>query len=310
MLCILFTSLFFSSCKKERIKLPWIEIDTPSSYKITDIHFQNEEIGYISAGKDWSYGEILTTEDGGETWITDSIDRYIVSGITEDKDGMIHFNGFFGLYGHWGIDGWETYSLDSYSPYDDISVIDGNKIFSVSGEAFNTGIITVNDYFGNIISSQKFDHDFEAIDHVDENNIVACGYGQIIHSKDGGNTWDILPITGDYFKDVQFIDENVGYICGYNGSILKSTNAGASWNFLRDGDKILVKDKRFAALHFVDEELGFLVGNGGLCWRTINGGDKWQVVKNLPDYDFTTVFTFDNHAFIGSKEGKLLRLDY
>ncbi len=288
----------------------WEDIPIPTENFLTDIHFINHNEGYISAGRDWEQGEILSTIDGGITWQNDSIHEFIISGLDADENSTVHFTGFVGTYGNKNNNEWSLYTLSTYRPYDDISVNTRDEIFLVSGEAFNIGSIAKVDGDGNLLSFQDFDHDFEAIDHATPQKITACGYGQIIHSSDAGANWEALPYTGDYFKDIHFPSEDVGYICGFSGSILKTKDGGSTWSFLRDGDKLLVKDKRFNALHFLDEDQGFLVGNNGLCWRTQDGGSHWQVVKNLPDHDYVGVFMLETHAFLIANQGKLLRVEY
>ncbi len=304
--------LFISACKREKVELPWTEIELPTENRLTDIYFSELVGGFITAGKDWEVGEILLTVDGGDTWQSSQIFDKLISGIDGDEIGYPYLTGYSGYYGNYNpaINTWNNYQYLTFSPYDDISTWDGNTIFTVSGEAYIKGAITKGDAYGNMFYNKEFDHDFEAIDHADENNITVCGYGQILHSSDQGENWTALPYTGDFFKDVHFPSKEVGYICGFSGSILKSTNSGATWKFLRDGDKLLVPDKRFNALHFESEEHGYLVGNNGLCWRTTNGGKKWQVLKKLPHYDFTGVFVFDTHAFIIAEEGKLIRVEH
>ncbi len=301
--------LFFASCSKEKVEYPWSYVTLPGLEPKTDIHFLSSNQGFISGGENWQSGEILETDDGGETWQQLYSGERVVSALDSDINGRLHFNGYSGLYGR-DQDDLNIYELLTFHPYDDISTHNGEHIFSVSGQSLVTGTITEGNAYGDIFKNDEFIHDLEAIDHADENNITVCGHGQIVFSNDKGQSWKILPYTGDYFKDVHFPTPTTGYICGFSGSILKSEDGGANWEFLRDGDKLLVKDKRFRALHFENESHGYIVGNGGLCWRTTNGGDSWEVIKKLPNEDFTGVFVFDSHAFIVSEEGNLIRVNH
>lgn len=311
---LIFFSLFFLtiySCKQDRIEIPWEEIRLPEQYKLTDIHFKNAQEGYITGGSDWEVGIILRTEDGGENWVEDTLQAFIISAIDEDLNTQLHTVGFVGYYGILNNNSWFNQTIETYSPFDDLSSFDGNSTLLVSGEAFSSGTIVKVNNNTNEILTHTFEHDFETIDHANENIVTACGYGQIIHSTDNGINWEIkADYTGDFFKDIQYINSTTGYICGFSGSILKTENSGETWNFLRDGDKLLVKNKPFNSLHFYSEDEGFIVGNNGLCWKTEDGGENWQSIKNLPDYDFSGVFSFSDQAFLIAENGSLIRLSY
>lgn len=301
-------SFFFLSCQKERIELPWEEINLPTEQPLSDVHFMDRDTGFITAGSDWTKGEILATYDGGKNWEIIIENDTRISALDSDIQGNIYAIGFTGRYfkKNNNDNDWSEKTFNIYRSYTGISIVDGSHILLVQGNNSNIGdIVKLND-IGTFVSRDSFSHHLEAISHVNENTAVACGYGLIIRSDDAGDTWQRIDITGDYYTDVQFPNGNTGYICGYSGSILKSIDGGTTWDFLRNGDKILVPDKRFRAMHFENENHGYIVGNDGLCWRTENGGDNWQIIKKLPKYNFTAVQIIEDKAYLTSKEGALI----
>lgn len=303
-LCFI-TVLLFISCGKEKLELPWTEVTLPSENPLTDIHFIHADTGYISGGIDWDGGEILGTTDGGMNWEILATSEFLLSGLDMDINDNVHTIGFSGKYAHRN-NNWNIQQLNEYEAFTDIATWDGNEIILVGGGIFSSGRIVKMDVYGNILKRDSFQSDVDDVTFIDENNVIACGYGFVVKSDDAGDNWNILDITGDYYTDIQFPSSNIGYMCGYSGSILKSTDGGNNWNKLRDGDKILVPDKRFNALHFIDEDHGYLVGNSGLCWRTSDGGNDWQVIKGLPRFDYTEVYLIAEKAYLISKEGKLV----
>lgn len=300
-------SFFLFSCKKEKVQFPWTEINLPTEQPLSDIYFIHQDTGFISAGSDWTRGEILATYDGGENWEIVIEHDTRISSLDSDINDNVYAIGFTGKYFKRDYNNdWSERTFNIYRSYTDISIMDGSHILLAYGNNANNGDVIRLNNNGGFDSRDSFPNHLESITHIDETKAIACGYGLIVRSDDAGDTWQRFDITGDYFTNVQFPSPDVGYICGYSGSILKSTDGGTSWETLRDGDKILVPDKRFRAMQFEDEEHGYIVGNNGLCWRTEDGGDNWQIVKKLPQYNFTAVRIIGDKAYLVSKEGTLI----
>ena len=110
-------------------------------------------------------------------------------------------------------------------------------------------------------------------------------------AKDVNNT----PVYGDYFpvsitedvwvkqnsgiasdlNAVCMLSETTGYICGYGGVILKTTNGGANWDKQISG----VTDD-LVKIHFLDALTGFVLTNNGKILKTTNEGSNWSVIYN------------------------------
>jgi len=85
---------------------------------------------------------------------------------------------------------------------------------------------------------------------------------------------------------VEFVDDNTGFIAGYSGSFLRTTDAGKSWSFYYIGENELIR-----RISFVDADNGWAVGHRGAIFHTEDGGKTWVVqhrVKNtyMRDIDF------------------------
>lgn len=79
---------------------------------------------------------------------------------------------------------------------------------------------------------------------------------------------------GNYWLDVYFLESNpdYGWICGYNGAVLRTTNRGASWQgALINGGPML------ESVSFVDSQNGYASGSQGI-FKTIDGGQTWTNV--------------------------------
>lgn len=105
--------------------------------------------------------------------------------------------------------------------------------------------------------------------------------------------WELLqnsPTTND-LHSVFFIDENTGWIAGYNNSIFKTTNSGENWV-----QQTSPEASNFECITFVNVNTGWVCGSGGTVIKTTNGGTNW----------FSQTFTsskFNSMDFIDANTG-------
>ena len=103
---------------------------------------------------------------------------------------------------------------------------------------------------------------------------ASTGYtvgGGCYKTSDGGETWTemITGITTSAMFSVYFVDANTGYAVGGAGTIIKTTDAGATWMIQNSG----VGDE-LHGVHFFDENIGWAVGNYHIL-HTTDGGITW-----------------------------------
>jgi len=74
------------------------------------------------------------------------------------------------------------------------------------------------------------------VQFVDSTMAYAVGEaGTIMKTIDAGITWDVAHYTGGtdkILKSLFFLNENEGWVGGYDGKLLHTSNAGASWDSL------------------------------------------------------------------------------
>ncbi|OFY50876.1 MAG: hypothetical protein A2W85_09945 [Bacteroidetes bacterium GWF2_41_31] len=115
--------------------------------------------------------------------------------------------------------------------------------------------------------------------------------------------------TGNELRSVNFPDAETGYIVGYYGTILKTTDAGNNWNVIRDNE-----EERLLSVDFTDALNGVAVGSnlvgfgGGKILRTTDGGVNWVDVPNIPDLGlFTVKFPIPNIGYAAGNSGTILK---
>ena len=105
--------------------------------------------------------------------------------------------------------------------------------------------------------------------------------------------WEISKSNYDFDinpRDMYFVNENIGFVVGYNGDMYKTTDAGTTWRKLNSGTTL-----HLHSVYFIDENVGFVSSHamsgcldadcdkGSVLLKTINGGDTWTKTY-FPDY--------------------------
>ena len=104
-----------------------------------------------------------------------------------------------------------------------------------------------------------------------------------------------------------FTDNNSGYAVGDSGIILKTMNAGTTWNTLSSGTT-----DNLTSIFFTDSNTGYAVGGdlygAGIILKTINGGTNWSIVSIGANTLFYSVsFTDANTGYVVGGGGKILK---
>ncbi len=79
-------------------------------------------------------------------------------------------------------------------------------------------------------------------------------------------------------RDVEFINPNTGWICGSEGTILKTTNGGLNW--IQQNNEAV--GKALFSIYPVNANIVYCVGYFETILKTTNGGDNWITIQNGP----------------------------
>ena len=74
-------------------------------------------------------------------------------------------------------------------------------------------------------------------------------------------------------NDVQFVDDNIGYIVGAYGLVLKTTDGGSTFDTLATG-----RQETLTTVNFVNTQVGYVGGASGLVLKTTDGGASWYAL--------------------------------
>lgn len=123
-----------------------------------------------------------------------------------------------------------------------------------------------------------------------DNGWAVGGRGTILHTSDGGDTWQEQTSGTDFIlEDVFFVDRRRGWavggwprdtavaIYGGMGVILATSDGGKTWRPQLEGQAVWL-----SAICFVGRSSGWAVGEYGTVMRTRDGGATWVQMRNVP----------------------------
>jgi membrane protein len=201
-------------------------------FTLNDIHMLDTRRGFISADS----GVVLITEDGGRIWR-----------VFDTKDVTLNFN--------------------SITFRDATGIITGNK----------GRILFSNDYGRNwtlrTIAEAKRKNkliDINASFFIDQRNVWMAGNdGVLLHSNDGGTTWQPGKFKEYNYYAILFVNSNEGFIAGENGIIIRTNNGGVSWK----SDNL----PAYKVNRLMQAQGSFwAIGNGGIIQKSTDNGKSWH----------------------------------
>jgi len=128
--------------------------------------------------------------------------------------------------------------------------------------------------------------------------------GKIIKTINSGSTWEVLYTSHLELIDLQFIDENLGFVIGKNQDnffLLNTADGGLTF------EEILIPEgQELTKLLFTNSNIGFIIGFDTVL-KTVNGGRLWT--KTALDFNiYSDIFkTNDNEMLLCGLNGTLLK---
>lgn len=197
---------------------------------------------------------------------------------------------------------WVIQNSNTTSRLFSVHFIDSEKVISVgiNGTLITTTNSGINWEVKNLNTSQHL----RDCQWLNTNIAFVVGDGGLIFkTTDGGETFNLKNAgTTDQLFTVFFIDENNGWIGGWNngtlnGSILRTIDGGENWVT----ENITISGERIFDIAFHDLNTGWILGLGGTLLKTNDGGNNWEQVSVTTPFSFQTeslMFVNDTLGFI------------
>jgi len=276
---------------------------------LEDVHFPEINTGYIVSQYDVSaglrYGKVLKTTDAGETWQ-----------ITADGDfGRLTSVYFTDVSTGYMVCGYgKIYkTTDGGFEWDTLANYNGHFLSEVVFPSSNIGFVAGQDQSGIILKTTdagiSWNIVFESSDavrgihFVDENTGFAIHSNSVLKTVNGGTDWTETPLENEgLLLDVFFVNQNVGYVCGFMGDFFKTTDGGETWTDL-SGQFM----NSLINMFFIDEYTGYMSGDGGTFFQTNNGGISWTKLSFWSLGSTTLWFTDDLTGYAVGPNGIILK---
>jgi photosystem II stability/assembly factor-like uncharacterized protein len=298
----------------------WEQFNMPGT-NITAGHFTSEQNGWIQDGG-FDNNQVWVTTDGGDSWnLRDPRKHPIISSIEmiDDQVGFLASGDFVFKTTDGGFV-WTPLHTNPAHSILDLYVVNENELWACQNNGFIFYTLDGGNLWQeinpNIINSNKTTSIFAN----DDGQVWVAGkYTSIMYSANFANNWtDQIPNSKATMLKPSFFNEDVGIVGGSEGTILRTTNGGASWESLQLGidenffgasmlstqtmvvgsssGKVLSSLDQGASWIIIGDNLGrisdievtsnleaaVVVNESGKIFRTINGGLQWDEVYNDP----------------------------
>ncbi|MFB6258788.1 MAG: YCF48-related protein [Flavobacteriales bacterium] len=220
------------------------------------------------------------------------------------------------------------YASPSGTSYDwmDCDSVNGGPISTASGSVFypdSNGLYSVSvtdttancSYSSSICRTSLPNSDWNAyslsndslmssVHFVDSANGWITGFGgTILRTSDGGSSWTLQLDTNFALLDIHFEDTLNGWVVGANGEILHTTTGGSSWNAQSSGVTDTLTD-----CHFLTTSQGWVAGHNGLLLKTTDSGSTWTPQASGTSADLHGLYFQDSSlAWVSGKNGTVLK---
>jgi photosystem II stability/assembly factor-like uncharacterized protein len=143
------------------------------------------------------------------------------------------------------------------------------------------------------------------IDSFNSTTYVRSSRGLLLHSTDGGMTWERTVFKEvDYIGSIKAFDEktyiavctktrnntNYAYVC-------RTQDAGKSWTTIDSVIDISIRD-----MHFLNDTIGYIVGWRGFFMWTADGGKTWKRNRQDSLFEFESVSAVQGGAYMTAQK--------
>lgn len=309
-----FLLFLFCGCKKE--KLDWQhaqQLDSHTTDRLNEVIFINNQTGFAIGGQRFNTATLLTTNDSGNTWSAHNLPEAGkgLYGISTDPNGTVYICGFDGklLYSADAGATWQFSQLSIWDSYKELVFTAPGKGIAIGGISFSYGFITHLEN-KDISKYDSMAYELNDIEMVNDKVGYISGFGVVLKTTDGGDSWTQLDIKNDNFSAIYILNEQAIWICGYNGSIYFSANAGAHWEKLRGGNAALGKKYRLLDIMFTSATDGWATGENGLVLYTRDGGHNWDEYKHFTSEALRSITQApDGNIIVAGDNGTLYKLN-
>lgn len=309
------------------ITIPWMNVPLPdsSAQGPADIFFVNGQIGWAAES-----GSLYKTTDGGNNWSKVTLPlgsngspalAYKVHMLNQDT-GVLRCTMTNGLeqyrllYTTDGGDSWAPH-LSNESTHTDVTI---TNTLMASASLYDTLFVSADRgqtwnklpyAIPGLISLYHIVNVFPVGDA-----IGAIGFAEVFQptynrlslffkTTPDGQAWEINSIIDGFsgiIFDADFPDEQNGWIVGYEGKVLHTTNGGFSWDIVPVPSSAYLSE-----VDFTDVQNGWITGFQETLLHTTDGGTTWEFDNCGLSNSFSYLSAVDSNTAFLSGTKRLIK---
>ncbi len=161
-----------------------------------------------------------------------------------------------------------------------------------------TGLLSAQEFNLEWINPKPTGANLLDIELITPNNLQIYGVAGTKLSSNDGLTTINLNFINESRTDVwavDFVTPTMGYLCGENGLIMKTTDGGINWTLQNSW-----VTSRLYDIKFLNPDSGIAVGASGLVLITTDGGNNWTTTYYQTSTNYKVFIVNRNLIFIGS----------
>lgn len=290
-------------------KGPWKEVPVSFHGDIRDIRFLDAANGWMVGGDRFVEGGLVArTRDGGRTWrVVDLVEPLMVRRANYFMVSVQFVDGQRGWIS--GESGRLLRTDDGGEHWDELRVPAGRIVQDVFFLDHDTGwalsqpeVLLTEDGGEHWSRVTKLSGGCRSIHFLDRQNGIVVGSAGILRSGDGGVGWQAVEVPDVEYWSVDFPNPAEGWAVGERGTVLQTTDGGASWQAQASGVRTSLRGVRF-----LDERRGFVVGKANrqdksLILRTEDAGATWTLQQEVQGVALETITALDDrHAWTAGR---------
>lgn len=125
----------------------------------------------------------------------------------------------------------------------------------------------------------------------------------------GVGSWELVRSQTDdlTYREISFANKNVGWIVGDEGTILKTSNGGSTWQAQNSG-----VSAKLWGISAISQDIVLICGTNGTLIKTTNGGSTWQILMQGDTLDGILIdiaFVNENVGWLSNNNGSILKTE-
>jgi photosystem II stability/assembly factor-like uncharacterized protein len=127
--------------------------------------------------------------------------------------------------------------------------------------------------------------------------------GDIVKTTDAGLSWNVYDVNLGSTFGMTFVNVSTGFTCNSSAEIHKTTNGGLNWNQVADFAGAL------NSIRYVQGNpmILYACGNNGIAAKSTNGGNNWVQQSTGVNVEYQAIYPIDGSNVIAVGEGRIIR---